>query len=181
MDEIVHSTVYRFSSVFSSIYGYQLAFNFLFFLFLGFGWTGAIYRFVAPKDIDTGDVLQLLGLCVEIGECFVWIFVGSTTADTAQRAMDIEMKNKLLEIIRSNKENLSNEEENIFLKIVSRTKTEMKLGGYGRIDRNFLYKVLLAWANYTLILLQFRNLILDTSKDDPDKKAGLILEWSADT
>ncbi|XP_039286875.1 uncharacterized protein LOC120351946 [Nilaparvata lugens] len=166
-----------FSGAFSPMYGAHMTFNFLHVLFMGFGWTGALYRYVAPEKVSTTvEATQILALWVEIAQSFIYILVGSTTTDAAQRAMDEESKKTLLKIIRRKKQNnLPNEQEVNFLKIVTRTKIKMRIPGYGRIDRESFCKILITWINYMIILLQFRNLIQDDSKD-PKEKQGFA--WS---
>ncbi|RZF34798.1 hypothetical protein LSTR_LSTR007850 [Laodelphax striatellus] len=101
----------RLTSTLSQIYGYQLAINFLHLLFHGFFFLELIY---SNMTIETWvRVLQdpnewshftdiLFGLHGQTTICLVYLWLGSTTAGSAQKALVDSTKQKLLGILSDN-------------------------------------------------------------------------------
>ncbi|XP_039288833.1 uncharacterized protein LOC120352436 [Nilaparvata lugens] len=151
----------QFFSAFSTLYSCQMAFNTLNALFMGYNWLlplGLVYHMLTTDNVDSQ--LSYMAYFSFLILTYVYILMGSTTADLAQRAMEKETKEKLLKIIGMNKQKqLPCNQEHLFLKNVTQTDTGIELGYYDKIDRNFFIKVLFASANTTTLITQFQSII----------------------
>ncbi|XP_039281370.1 gustatory and odorant receptor 24-like [Nilaparvata lugens] len=166
----------RLTLTFSSIYGYQLAINFLQLLFHGFVFYEFIFRYMTIEILlkvlrDSKERSQftdlVLGLHGQTTICLVYLWLGSTTAGSAQKALVDNTKKKMLGILSDNalSDITLHEQGKRFLKKISITNTQIIFSGYGRIDRQLFCSILITWINYMIILLQFKISFYGEDKD----------------